>query len=67
MKEKFKALVREMDRDTLEALRRSVAREVEARRRKTAIQMGDIHPLMTAEQKQAAAEEIGRVLRGEDA
>ena len=68
MKSKFRALVRDLDGAALDELRRSVAAEVEGRRLKTAIQMEDIHPMMSAEQKQQAMEEIARALRsGEDA
>jgi hypothetical protein len=68
VKAKFKALVRELDAASLEDLRRSVATEVEGRRQKDAIKMEDIHPRMSAEDKQRAMEEIARALRGgEDA
>jgi hypothetical protein len=63
---KFKTLVGELDREGLEALRRSVAREIEGRRQKTAIKLDDIHPMMTSEEKEQAAREIARVLRGHD-
>ncbi len=64
MKAKFKALVRELDAAALEELRRSVAQEVEGRRRRDAIKIEDIHPLMSAEEKRRAMEEIARALRG---
>lgn len=60
---KFKTLVREMDQSTLDELRRQVAAEVEQRRQKTAIQIRDIHPRMSPEEKAQAALEIARVLR----
>jgi hypothetical protein len=63
MKTKFKALVRELDAAALEDLRRSVASEVEGRRQKQAIKIENIHPLMSAEDKRQALEEIARALR----
>jgi hypothetical protein len=62
---KFKELVESLDREGLDELRRSVASEVDERRQKNAIQMQHIHPGMSEEQKQRAAYEIARVLRGE--
>jgi DNA-directed RNA polymerase subunit F len=59
---KFRTLVRELDAETLDELRRQVAAEVEQRRKKTAIRLEDIHPRMGAEAKVRAAEEIARVL-----
>lgn len=63
---KFKDLVESLDREGLDELRRSVAAEVGERRQKSAIQMEHIHPGMSEEQKDAAAKEIARVLRGEE-
>jgi hypothetical protein len=63
---KFKELVESLDQDRLDELRRSVAAEVGERRQKSAIQMEHIHPGMSDEQKEAAAQEIARVLRGEE-
>jgi hypothetical protein len=63
---KFKDLVESLDRDGLDELRRSVSAEVGERRQKSAIQMEHIHPGMSEEQKDAAAKEIARVLRGEE-
>jgi len=60
---KFKTLVRELDEPTLEQLFRQVAAEIEQRRQKTAIQLKDIHPRMTPEEKAQATLEIARVLR----
>lgn len=60
---KFKTLVRELDEPTLEQLFRQVAAEIEQRRQKTAIQLKDIHPRMTPEEKAQATQEIARVLR----
>jgi hypothetical protein len=66
MRGKFEALVRDLDRDNLDELRRSVASELDGRRQKTAIKIEDIHPEMSAADKDQAALEIARVLRGED-
>ncbi len=63
---KFKDLVESLDREGLDELRRSVVAEVGERRQKSAIQMEHIHPGMSEDQKDAAAKEIGRVLRGEE-
>jgi hypothetical protein len=63
---KFKELVESLDREGLDELRRSVAVEVGERRQKNAIQMEHIHPGMSEEQKDRAAKEIARVLRGEE-
>jgi hypothetical protein len=60
---KFKTLVRELDEPTLEQLFRQVAAEIEQRRQETAIQLKDIHPRMTPEEKAQATLEIARVLR----
>lgn len=62
---KFKELVESLDREGLDELRRSVAAEVGERRQKNAIQMQHIHPGMSEEQKERAAREIARVLRGD--
>lgn len=66
MNAKFDDLVRSLDPPTLEELRRSVAAELGGRREETAIQLEQIHPKMSAEAREEAAREIGRVLRGED-
>jgi len=65
MNSKFDDLVRSLDPQTLEELRRSVASELGGRRDETAIQIEQIHPKMSAEARDQAAREIGRVLRGE--
>jgi len=62
---KFTDLVEGLDREGLDELRRSVAAEMSQRRQKNAIHMEHIHPGMSEEQKDAAAKEIARVLRGE--
>ena len=64
MKSKFRAFVRELDADALDELRRSVAQEMEGRRQKDAVKIEDIHPRMTAEEKQRVMDEIARALRG---
>ena len=64
MRAKFEALVRDLDKDALEQLRRSVTSEIDGRREtEGAFQMENIHPRMTAEEKDAATKEIVRVLR----
>ena len=65
MNSKFDDLVRSLDPLTLEELRRAVASELGGRRDETAIQIEQIHPKMSAEARDQAAREIGRVLRGE--
>ena len=64
MNSKFDDLVRSLDPQTLEELRRSVETELGGRREETAIQIEQIHPKMSAEAREEAAREIGRVLRG---
>ena len=66
MNSKFDDLVRSLDPQTLEELRRSVAAELGGRREETAIQIEHIHPKMSLEAREEAAREIHRVLRGED-
>jgi len=63
---KFKELVESLDREGLDELRRSITAEVAERRQQSAIQMEHIRPGMSEEQKDAAAKEIARVLRGEE-
>lgn len=63
---KFQELVESLDREGLDELRRSVATEMGERRQKSAIQMEHIRPGMSDETKNAAFQEIARVLRGED-
>jgi len=63
---KFKELVEGLDREGLDELHRSVTAEVGERRQKNAIKMQHIHPGMSEEQKDRAAKEIARVLRGEE-
>jgi hypothetical protein len=66
VKTKFRALVRGLDATALEELRRSVASEVEERRIEGAIKLEDIHPRMSAEDKQRAMDEIARALRAQE-
>ena len=66
MNSKFDDLVRSLDPQTLEELRRSVVAELGWRREETAIQIEQIHPKMCADAREEAAREIGRVLRGEN-
>ncbi len=65
MNSKFDDLVRSLDPQTLEELRRSVIAELGGRRDENAIQLEHIHPKMSADAREEAAREIGRVLRGE--
>ena len=62
---KFQELVESLDREGLDELKQSVAAEVSERRQKNAIRMEHIHPGMSEEKKDAALQEIARVLRGE--
>ena len=64
MNSKFDDLVRSLDPQTLEELKRSVVAELGGRREE-AIQIEQIHPKMSADAREEAAREIGRVLRGE--
>jgi len=64
VKAKFKTLIRELDGESLDELSRSVASELEGRRLKGAIKIENIHPLMSAEEKRQAMEDIARVLKG---
>lgn len=61
----FDNLLKELDQESLDELRRSVAAEVEGRRHKTSIKISDIHPRMSIADKERAAEEIARVLQGD--
>jgi hypothetical protein len=63
---KFDDLVRSLDPRTLEDLKKSVVAELGERREETAIQIEQIHPKMSADAREEAAREIGRVLRGEN-
>lgn len=65
MNSKFDDLVRSMDPQTLEELKRSVTAELAGHREQSAIQIEQIHPKMSADAREEAAREIGRVLRGE--
>ncbi len=65
MNSKFDDLVRSLDPQTLEELRRSVAAELGGRHEAAAIQIEQIHPKMSVEAREDAAREITRVLRGD--
>jgi hypothetical protein len=65
MNAKFDDLVRSLDPQTLEELRRSVATELGGRHEEAAIQIEQIHPKMSTEARENAAREIARVLRGD--
>ncbi len=66
MNTKFEDIVQSLDPATLEELRRSVAAELATRNEAMTIKIEDIHPRMSAEDKDRAAQVIARVLRGED-
>jgi hypothetical protein len=66
MNSKFDELVGSLEGETLEELRRAVASEIGGRRRQTDIHLEDIHPQMSAADKDRAALQIARLLRGED-
>jgi len=66
MNSKFDDLVRSLEGETLEELRRAVASEIGGRRRQTDIRLEDIHPNMSAAEKERAARQISHLLRGED-
>jgi hypothetical protein len=70
MDAKFDALVKNLDHSALEALKRSLASEIEARGGQdgtgadiNAIHLHAIRPGMSAADKEQAAQEIARVLR----
>jgi hypothetical protein len=65
---KFDALVKGLDADALEALKESVAAELQGRGAEPALfhsafEIGAIRPGMSAEEKDLASREIARVLR----
>lgn len=66
MNSQFDDLVRSLESETLEELRRAVASEIGGRRRRTDVRLEDIHPQMSAAEKDRAARQIARLLRGED-
>jgi hypothetical protein len=66
MPTKFEELVRAMEPAALEELRRSVAAELGERRQHTGLQIENIHPRMSEEEKNRALQEIARVLRGDE-
>ncbi len=66
IRSQFERLVRDLDKDALDELKQSVAVEIEGRSGKASIKLEHIHPAMSAEEKEQAAREIARVLRGQD-
>jgi hypothetical protein len=64
---KFEALVKNLDQGALEELGRSVAAEIGERGLNggggARMKIGDIHPGMSAQEKEQAAQEIARVLK----
>ena len=65
MNAKFEALVKQLDGDALDQLRRSVALEIEGREGEPAegLPIDSIRPGMSAQEKEQAMQEIARVLR----
>jgi hypothetical protein len=61
----FEKLVEDLDDAALAGLSKAVARATAYRRGQNAIQLEDIHPRMSAEDRRRAQDEIARVLRGE--
>jgi hypothetical protein len=66
MDSKFEKLVRGMSPEMLEELRRTVLEEANQRRQPAGVQIEQIRPDMSREQRERAAQEIARILRGED-
>jgi len=66
MNSKFDDLVKSLEGETLEELRRAVASEIGGRRRQTDIRLEDIHPKMSAADKDRVARQIARLLRREE-
>jgi hypothetical protein len=62
----FDKLVKELDDAALRGLTQAIAREAGQRRLETSIQMEQIRPDMSAEDKARATERIAHVLRGEE-
>ncbi len=62
---KFDALVKQLDGDALDQLRRSVAGEIEGREEvpSEGLPIDSIRPGMSAQEKEQAMQEIARVLR----
>ena len=65
MNAKFEALVKQLDGDALEQLRRSVAQEMVGREGAPAegLELDAIRPGMSAHEKEQAMQEIARILR----
>jgi len=66
MRNQFEALVRDLDKESLEQLRQSVSSEIDGRGKEKVMQLEDIHARMTAEEKVQALREIARVLEGRE-
>jgi hypothetical protein len=68
MNSKFEALVKQLDGDALDQLRRSLELEVEGRAgvQEQGVPIDSIRPGMSAEEKEQAMQEIARVLRERD-
>ena len=56
-------LVRRLDAETLNELRRSIDSEMEERQEASSFQIEEIHPGMSADDWQRAASEIARALK----
>ncbi len=66
IRNQFEALVRDLDKESLEQLRQSVNSEIDGRGKEKVIRIEDIHARMTAEEKAQALKEIARVLEGRE-
>jgi hypothetical protein len=62
----FDRLLNDLDDDALIGLGRALALETSQRRQTPVFQVEDIHPRMSATDKERAMREIIRVLRGEE-
>ena len=62
----FDKLVEDLDDNALAGLSRAVARVASQRRERTAVQLEDIHPKMSDEDRRRAHADIARVLRGKE-
>ena len=66
MRNQFEALVRDLDKESLEQLQQSLSAEIGGRRQEKVLRLEDIHPRMTAAEKEQALKEIARVLEQGD-
>jgi hypothetical protein len=62
VREKFEGLVRELEGEQLEELRKCVASEIGGRSQKSGFRIEDIHPRMTGEERERAAQDSARIL-----